>query len=52
MKPPARVIWSEGLLMTPQHMQHLDRFHEERLNARLGALVQELLKHKDESASR
>ncbi|NNE18551.1 MAG: type VI secretion system baseplate subunit TssK, partial [Myxococcales bacterium] len=37
MKPPQRVIWSEGLLMTPQHMQHLDRFHEERLNARLDA---------------
>ena len=38
MKPPQRVIWSEGLLMTPQHMQQLDRFHEGRLNARLDAI--------------
>jgi type VI secretion system protein ImpJ len=41
MKPPSRVIWSEGLLMTPQHMQQLDRFHEERLNARLTAIGHE-----------
>ncbi len=41
MKPPSRVIWSEGLLMTPQHMQQLDRFHEERLNARLDAIDRE-----------
>lgn len=41
MKPPSRVIWSEGLLMTPQHMQQLDRFHEQRLNARLDAIDQE-----------
>jgi type VI secretion system protein ImpJ len=41
MKPPSRVIWSEGLLMTPQHMQQLDRFHEERLNARLDAIDHE-----------
>jgi type VI secretion system protein ImpJ len=41
MKPPSRVIWSEGLLMTPQHMQQLDRFHEERLNARLTGLGHE-----------
>lgn len=27
--------------MTPQHMQQLDRFHEQRLHARLGALDQE-----------
>jgi len=38
MKPSLRVIWSEGLLMTPQHMQQLDRFHDDRLNARLDAI--------------
>jgi len=26
----ARVVWSEGLLLTPQHFQALDRYHEER----------------------
>ena len=41
MKPPSRVIWSEGLLMTPQHMQQLDRFHEQRLNDRLRAIDHE-----------
>ncbi|MEM7137423.1 MAG: type VI secretion system baseplate subunit TssK [Myxococcota bacterium] len=41
MRPPSRVIWSEGLLMTPQHMQQLDRFHEGRLNARLDAIDHE-----------
>ena len=41
MRPPSKVIWSEGLLMTPQHMQQLDRYHEQRLNARLGVAEQE-----------
>lgn len=38
MKLPERVVWSEGLLMTPQHLQQLDRFHEASLVARLDAL--------------
>ena len=25
----ARVVWSEGLLLTPQHLQHQDRYFEE-----------------------
>lgn len=30
MSKRARVVWSEGLLLAPQHLQHLDRYHEER----------------------
>lgn len=30
-----RVVWSEGMLMTPQHFQHQDRYHEALLDARL-----------------
>jgi type VI secretion system protein ImpJ len=25
-----RVVWSEGLLLSPQHLQQQDRYHEER----------------------
>ncbi len=28
MAKRTRVVWSEGLLLTPQHLQHFDRFHE------------------------
>ncbi len=38
MKSPQRVVWSEGLLMAPQHLQQQDRYHEEVLSARLEAL--------------
>jgi len=38
MKLPERVVWSEGLLLTPQHLQQQDRFHEASLAARLDAL--------------
>ncbi|MFN8548917.1 MAG: type VI secretion system baseplate subunit TssK [Candidatus Eisenbacteria bacterium] len=30
MSKRARVVWSEGLLLTPQHFQQQDRYHEER----------------------
>lgn len=35
---PMRVLWSEGLLMSPQHLQQLDRYHEGLLAARLDGL--------------
>ena len=35
---PEPVVWSEGLLMAPQHLQQSDRYHERRLAARLDAL--------------
>lgn len=30
MSRRSRVVWNEGLLLTPQHMQQLERYHEER----------------------
>lgn len=38
MKTPQKVIWSEGLLMAPQHLQQVDAYHESMLAARLDAL--------------
>jgi type VI secretion system protein ImpJ len=35
MKP----MWTEGLFMMPQHLQLLDSYHEQLLEARLGAAV-------------
>ncbi len=29
MSKRSRVVWNEGLLLTPQHLQHLDQYHEE-----------------------
>lgn len=37
MKTPLRVVWSEGLLMSPQHLQQMDLYHEQLLGARLDA---------------
>ncbi|HRI07677.1 MAG TPA: type VI secretion system baseplate subunit TssK [Nannocystaceae bacterium] len=34
----ARPIWSEGMLMCPQHMQQQDLYHEQFVEARLQAL--------------
>lgn len=39
MKPPQRVVWSEGMFMSPQHMQQQDLYHETLLEARLAALL-------------
>lgn len=38
MKAPLRVVWSEGLLMSPQHLQQLDVYHERLIGSRLDAL--------------
>ncbi|MGE0787602.1 MAG: type VI secretion system baseplate subunit TssK [Sandaracinaceae bacterium] len=38
MKTPLRVVWSEGLLMSPQHLQQQDLYHENLVAARLDAL--------------
>lgn len=35
---PQRVVWSEGLLIGPQHLQQLDLYHERLLGMRLAAL--------------
>jgi type VI secretion system protein ImpJ len=39
MKSPQRVVWSEGMLVSPQHLQQADLYHERLLNERLSALV-------------
>jgi type VI secretion system protein ImpJ len=38
MKPPQRVVWSEGMLVSPQHMQQQDLYHERLLDQRIAAL--------------
>lgn len=38
MKTAQRVVWSEGLLISPQHLQQLDLYHEQHVAARLDAL--------------
>ncbi len=38
IRTPQRVVWSEGMLMSPQHLQQQDAFHESHLAARLDAV--------------
>jgi type VI secretion system protein ImpJ len=39
MKGLDRVVWSEGMLVSPQHLQQADLYHERMLDSRLGATV-------------
>jgi type VI secretion system protein ImpJ len=39
MKSVQRVVWSEGMLVSPQHLQQMDLYHERLLDARLGAAL-------------
>jgi type VI secretion protein, VC_A0114 family len=39
MTVPHRVVWSEGLLISPQHLQQADLYHERLLDRRLAALA-------------
>ncbi|MEP6651876.1 MAG: type VI secretion system baseplate subunit TssK [Myxococcales bacterium] len=39
MKPPQRVVWSEGMLVSPQHLQQQDLYHERLLDERVAALA-------------
>jgi type VI secretion system protein ImpJ len=39
MNSPQKVVWSEGTLLSPQHLQALDRFHEAHLATRLHAVA-------------
>ncbi|RLB60209.1 MAG: type VI secretion system baseplate subunit TssK [Deltaproteobacteria bacterium] len=36
---PRKPIWTEGLFMTPQHLQQSDQYHESLLQTRVHALV-------------
>lgn len=38
MRAPQKVVWSEGLLMAPQHLQQQDQYHHALLCDRLDAL--------------
>ena len=35
----SRPVWSEGMLMRPQHMQQQDLYHEQHVDSRLSALT-------------
>jgi type VI secretion system protein ImpJ len=39
MRASQKIVWSEGLLMAPQHLQQQDRYHEGQLCDRLDALT-------------
>jgi type VI secretion system protein ImpJ len=39
MRAPQRVVWSEGLLVSPQHFQQQDLYHERLLDERIAALA-------------
>jgi type VI secretion system protein ImpJ len=39
MRTPQRPVWAEGMFLSPQHLQALDRYHEALLGARLGSIA-------------
>lgn len=39
MGPYRKVVWNEGMLLTPHHFQQWDNYHEALLNSRFGALA-------------
>ncbi len=39
MKAPQRVVWAEGMLVSPQHFQQQDLYHEALLDERIAALT-------------
>ena len=39
MVHPRKPIWTEGLFMTPQHLQQCDTYHESLLHARVHAVL-------------
>ena len=36
---PRKPVWTEGLFMTPQHLQQCDQYHEQLLHARMHAVL-------------
>src|SRR5262245_31346238 len=34
-----KIVWNEGMLLTPHHFQQSDNYHEELLNSRLDSLM-------------
>ncbi|NJM54083.1 MAG: type VI secretion system baseplate subunit TssK [Blastocatellia bacterium] len=39
MSKNRKVVWNEGMLLTPHHFQQSDNYHEERLNSLLRSMV-------------
>jgi type VI secretion system protein ImpJ len=35
-----KIVWNEGMLLTPHHFQQWDNYHEEMLNSRVRAVMQ------------
>ena len=35
-----KIVWNEGMLLTPQHFQQFDNYHEELLNSRVRSVMQ------------
>ncbi len=35
-----KIVWNEGMLLTPHHFQQSDNYHEELLNSRVRSLMQ------------
>jgi type VI secretion system protein ImpJ len=38
MRAPQRIVWSEGMFMSPHHLQQLDLYHESFLESRIGSV--------------
>src|SRR5262245_43794129 len=34
-----RIVWNEGMLLTPHHFQQADNYHEDLVNTRIAALL-------------
>ena len=35
-----KIVWNEGMLLTPHHFQQLDNYFEDQLNSRVGSVMQ------------
>lgn len=35
-----KIVWNEGMLLTPHHFQQFDNYHEELLNSRIDSVMQ------------
>src|SRR5688500_15287936 len=35
-----KIVWNEGMLLTPQHFQQFDNYHEELLNSCVRSMMQ------------
>ncbi len=40
-----KILWGEGLFLRPQHFQVQDRYHEQRLNHTIRAMISSCLWH-------